>query len=110
SRIDSPTVMAGNVMWNITVMTNCHRDRSSRLMSTLRSGVEYGRVRGRLGEPRQGGGADGEQGDDDHLYGFDGGEGVRGVVLGASEVERAEGGDAERQAALLQGDQYAAAD
>jgi hypothetical protein len=31
SRIDSPTVIAGNVMWNITVMANCHRERVSRL-------------------------------------------------------------------------------
>jgi hypothetical protein len=30
-KIDNPTVMAGNVMWNITVMANCHLEMSSRL-------------------------------------------------------------------------------
>jgi hypothetical protein len=30
-RIDNPTVIAGNVMWNMTVIANCHLERSSRL-------------------------------------------------------------------------------
>jgi hypothetical protein len=31
NKIDNPTVIDGNVIWNITVIANCHRDRSSRL-------------------------------------------------------------------------------
>jgi hypothetical protein len=31
SRIDKPTVIAGNVIWNITVTANCHLERVSRL-------------------------------------------------------------------------------
>ena len=31
SRIDVPTVIAGKVIWNITVMANWYRERVSRL-------------------------------------------------------------------------------
>ena len=40
--------------------------KMSRGSMLIRSGIEYGRIRGRLGEPGQCGGADGEQGDDDY--------------------------------------------
>ncbi|WSX07728.1 amidase family protein [Streptomyces sp. NBC_00988] len=63
-----------------------------------------------LGEARQGGGADRKEGDDAHLDVFDSGEGVGDVVRRQGQVESAEGGHAESQSALLQGDQNAAAD
>jgi hypothetical protein len=31
SKIEVPTVIAGNVMWNITVVANCHRESVSKL-------------------------------------------------------------------------------
>src|SRR3954452_7601896 len=45
-KTDSPTVIAGKVMWNMTVSANCHRDRSTELMCG-----SLGRV-GRTAQPR----------------------------------------------------------
>lgn len=36
-KIDNPTVIDGNVIWNNTVMANCRRERSSRLNAASRN-------------------------------------------------------------------------
>jgi DNA-binding MarR family transcriptional regulator len=76
-----------------------------------RSGVDDRRGgRPGVGEAREGGGAAGEEGDDAHLDVLDVGEGVLGAVWFQCQIEGAEGGDTEGEPALLEGDQYAAAD
>lgn len=56
------------------------------------------------------GGGDREKGDDAHLGVLDSDEGVGDVVRGLGQAEGAEGGHTEGESALLQGDQYSAAD